>query len=102
MLKDFLSKHNLKYDELNSSERETLTQWMETLQARTLTVPAITEYIGRMKDAVSAELAAYNLSKEQDLLLKARLKNYLLLEAFLTSPEKARKAIEQSLSSIKK
>ena len=37
----------------------------------------------------------------KDLQLKARLKNYIMLEAFLLAPEKAQKAVEDSLKNIK-
>ena len=102
MFQDLLNKHNLKYEDLNSQERETLRSWVEATSKNELTVQKITEYIGQLKDAVEEELSAYDLPKEKDLLLKARLKNYRILHNFLTAPERARKLIEESLKNIKK
>lgn len=59
-----------------------------------------------MKNSIALQLSDLLVldeqSKEKDRLLKARLKNYLVLEAFLTSPEKAEKALRDSLKNLKK
>jgi hypothetical protein len=39
--------------------------------------------------------------KKRDLHRRARLKNYLMLQDFLTGPDKAKKWIEQQISTIK-
>jgi hypothetical protein len=101
MLSSLLSKFNLKYEDLTPVERDTLNQWMQSLSHKQLTVPIVTEYVRKLIEAVERELATYNLSKEQDLFLKARLKNFLMLHDFLTAPDKAQKHIEQSLQNIK-
>lgn len=101
MILDFLTKHDIKYEDLNPAERETLSQWYKTLESKTLSVVDVRDHVTNLIHAVENELADYKLPKEQDLLLKARLKNYLMLYDFLTAPEKARKYIEQSLKNIK-
>lgn len=95
-----LQKIGLRYDDLNSDEKETLSTWMVALQQNKVTVGTVSDYIRQMKDSVEKELTMTGLNSKQDLFLKARLRNYILLEAFLTSPEKAKEAIERSLSSM--
>lgn len=90
----------LKYEDLTSAERDTLNSWMQALQSNQMTIESVKGYITSMRDAVEQELEKSDNPKELDILLKARLKNYRLLDAFLTSPEKAKTAIERSLASF--
>lgn len=100
LLDNILEKSGLKYEDLEEAERETLTSWLEVLSKNELSVGKIREYIASMRDSVEQEITKTDLNTKQDLLLKARLRNYMLLEAFLTSPEKAKKAMEQALAGI--
>ncbi len=102
MIDEMLKKYNLKYEDLNQAERETLNMWLESLQKGALTIEKIREYVTNMKASVEQELTKYDLGSKQDLLLKGRLRNYMLLEAFLISPQKAKEAIERSLAGVKK
>jgi len=101
MLFQLLRQRNINYEDLNTAEKETLENWENALKASELTIEKIRDYIGMMVTGVENELAAYDLPKEKDLLLKARLRNYILLRAFLTGPEKARKAMEQAVNNLK-
>lgn len=102
MLSHLLDRFNLNYEDLNPLEKETLNQWYLSLEKSELTLPKVKEYLENLIKAVENELAAYDLPKNQDLFLKARLKNYLMLSDFLTAPDKARKYIEESLNNLKK
>ncbi len=102
MIDELLTKVNLKYEDLNSSEKETLNVWMEALQKGQLSVEKIKEYISAMREAVENEVAKSDLGSKQDLFLKARLRNYLLLESFLSTPAKAKEQIENAISSMTK
>jgi len=95
-----LERTGLKYEDLNTAERDTLNNWLETLNKGELTVQKIREYIFTMKEAVEAEVAKSNLDTKQDLYLKARLRNYMLLDAYLSTPEKAKEQIENQLAGI--
>lgn len=101
LIDDILTKFDVKFDDLNTAERETLNTMLESLQKKQLTVEKIKEYIGVMRDSVEMELTKIGHESKQDIFLKARLRNYMLLESFLASPEKARLAIERSLQGIK-
>jgi hypothetical protein len=97
-----LKQYDLKYEDLNAVERETFHKMLSSMQESTLTVANLKDYIVSMKESVEHELTKFDLGSKQDLFLKARLRNYMLLEAFLTTPEKAKKALHESLSRLKK
>lgn len=65
-----------------------------------LTPEKLKDYILSMRNAVENELVREVLNTTQDIFLKARLRNYMLLESFLMSPEKAKKALEDSIAEI--
>jgi len=100
IIDDILKKYNLKYDDLNSLEKETLFSWLDNINQSKLTIERIKDYIGAMRNSVELELTKTNHNSKQDLLLKARLKNYMLLEAFLSTPEKAKQALESAIAGI--
>ena len=100
MIDELLTKAGLKYEDLNAVERETLNTWMEALQKGQVSVEKVREYITSMKEAVEQELSKSDLGSKQDLFLKARLRNYMLLDAFLTTPERAKQQIENAISSM--
>jgi hypothetical protein len=102
MLSNLLDKFGVKYEDLTTAEKETLNQWTQALANKELTLTGVKDYIRALIEAVERELANYNLKKDQDLFLKARLKNYLMISDFLTGPDKAKKYIEQSIQNIKK
>jgi hypothetical protein len=95
-----LEKYNVKYNDLTNDERETLHSWITALSNKKITIELIKENIIAMKTAVEQELCKVGHNNKEDLFMKARLRNYMLLEAFLESPEKAKKALEQSLSGL--
>jgi hypothetical protein len=104
---EILNKLGLKYEDLNKAEKETLNQWMDALQKSSLTIEKIKDAIANMKYAVEQELINepetrfFFFINRRQILLKARLRNYMLIEALLTSPERAKQAIEQAVLSIK-
>lgn len=100
-LLEFLEERGIKYETLTTAEKDTLAQWSQALNKNELTLSSVKDYIRALIEGVERELANYNLDKKQDLFMKARLKNYLMLSDFLTGPEKAQKHIEQSLQNLK-
>lgn len=99
-LNKLLERAGLKYEDLTSAEKETYNNWMDALQQRKVTVQTVQEHITKMKHSVEEELTTASHNSKHDLFLKARLRNYLLLEAFLTSPEKAQKALERAIAGL--
>lgn len=97
---EILQKYNLKYDDLTPVERETLNSWISNLEQGQLSTEKLKDYIHTMKEAVETELTKVGHESKQDIFLKARLRNYMLLEAFLLTPEKAKARMEQALASM--
>jgi hypothetical protein len=97
VMDEMLQKFGLKYEDLKAGEREVLSGWMQDLSKNQLTVEKIKAYIERMRDEVEIELTKTEHNSKQDLFLKARLRNYMLLDAFMISPARAKRAIEEAL-----
>ncbi len=100
ILDDVLVKYNLKYEDLRSDERETLNVWLQALQQGQLTLEKVKSYVTGMRESIEQEVTKVGLTKEQDLFLKARLRNYILLEGFLSTPEKAKEQLDRAISSF--
>lgn len=112
---DILKRYDLKFEDLSADERETLFTWLRVLGEGKITIESIRTYIASMKEAVEKELTDYpeetiikiwfikiRIAKNRDkeLILKARLRNYMLLEAFLSTPERAKQALERTIEGI--
>jgi len=110
MFQSLLEKYNLTYDQLNTSERETVMRWAKALETKTLTPEDIKAHINSLIVALEKDLAgleaptslwAWLFTSKRDIYLKARLKNYLLLQDLLSGPERARQFIEAHLQNFK-
>ncbi len=100
MMNEILEKWGVKYEDLNAMEKETLNKMLEDLSKTQLTLDKVKTYLATMRDSVEQELTKTGLNSKQDLFLKARLRNYMLLEAFLSTPEKAKQALEQAMKGL--
>lgn len=100
MIDEILKKFNVKYEDLNVAEKDTLNMWLSSAQGGAMSSEKIKDHIRAMRDAVEQELCKVGHETTQDIFLKARLRNYMLLEAFLTSPERAKKQLEIAISNI--
>lgn len=101
ILDKILEEQGLNYEDLNQSEKDTYNK--ANFSIKKLTVGDIKAYVGEMKDSLALQLA--NSSSEEDLkniFLKARLKNYILMEAFLLRPEKAEEALKKQWGETQK
>ena len=100
IIDDILDKVGIKFNDLSIDEQETLHSWVGAVETAQMNSVKIKEYIQSMKQSVSLELSTSKLGKKEDMYLKARLRNYILLEAFLESPQKAKKALDRAISGI--
>lgn len=114
---DILEKYDLKFEDLDSEELEVYKSWQKALEGNTLTLEDVRHYVNQLRDSVSAKLAESVVSKklikfwlfsitvrsggDQDDYLKARLKNLMLLDAMLSSPERAKRMIEKQISTMR-
>lgn len=97
-------------DKLNAEEKQTYFSMLETVKSAQLTPEKLKEYITSMRQAVTKELVdepefnyifIFKVPNRKQILLKARLQNYMLLEAFLDTPRKAEEALEGMIGNIK-
>ena len=104
-----LDKFQLTEENLNSEERQTLERWIDAARSKEISLDDVRANIGQLITAVERELATLRESTsfwnwlfhhKRDTYLKARLFNYLMLQDFLLSPERAKKFIEQNLSNL--
>ena len=100
MIDKILEKYNLKYEDLGSDEKETIHSWMSRLQEGQMSLEKVKDYIDSMKMSVETELSGTSHNSKQDIFLKARLRNYILLEALLSSPEKAQAQLDRMVASF--
>lgn len=92
-----LEEQGLNYEDLNATERETYNKGNFSTQQ--LAVSDIKTYVTAMKDSVALQLTNTLLTDPETLhILQARLKNYILFEAFLLRPEKAEEAIRKGFA----
>lgn len=113
-----LQKYGLTEADLDSpghmGERETLHSLADKMQKREMTISEIKDHVFSMKYRVELDLVNepefiaskilpfIKVRNDKNIYLKARLNNYLLLEAFLEGPGKAKMAVERAISNIKK
>ena len=110
MLSKLLEDKGIKYEDLNAAEKETLSKWEQTLAKNELTLQHVKDYIPRLIEAVEREITDVKestsiwsfLFRKKDIFLKARLRNYLMIQDFLSTPDRAKKYIEQSIQNINK
>jgi len=101
MIEEILKKFGVKsYGDLTEEERVVFDKWMGVLSKQELTINDVRGYIQSVRDVVEDKLTETTHNKEEDIFLKARLKNYRLLDAFLLSPEKAKEEVNKHISSI--
>ena len=91
------------YDELTGPERDTYHKWLNTIATSAITPDDMRRHIQSMRLAVETELIDtdefiyflwFKRINRKHVLLKARLKNYLLLETFLNRPERAKEMLD--------
>src|SRR3990167_4193032 len=106
MIDQLLEKVGLKYEDLNPSEKETLNVWLEALQKGQVSVEKIKDYITTMREAVEQEISKeptfisifiFKVENPNLIRLQARLRNYILFGAFLSTPERAKQQMENAM-----
>lgn len=106
---DRLEEQGIKIEELNAVEQETYSKMLEEVQKSQLTPEKLKAHISGMREAITKELVdepefnyifIFKVANRRQIYLKARLKNYVLLESFLNSPQKAKEVLESMINNI--
>lgn len=123
IITEVLSKYDLQYSDLRANEREYLQNWLSSLKSNTLTLPKVKDYISAMRAQIEQELTEKSdtptswltitsflipiigiirkwYADQRKVELTARLRNYVLLEQLLTSPEKAQENLERQVAAF--
>ena len=103
-------KLGIKIDDLNAIEKETYFKMLEEVEKSEITPQRLKDYVASMREAVAEEIAneptfirilIFKVENPNLIRLQARLKNYMLLEAFLTSHKRAKEQLESMIANIK-
>lgn len=104
-----LEQKGFSIDKLNIKEKETYFQMLDTVQKAQLTPEKLREYISSMREAVTQDLVnepafirifLFKVENPRLIRLQARLQNYILIEAFLTSPVKAEEQLKTMVNNL--
>ena len=110
MFEEFLRQRGYKESDFSEEEKGTLMNMLGDLKKSILTIEKWKTYIEIMRDQVSKELEEtpefiriflFKVENRQQILLKARLRNYRVMLSLLTAPDKAQKAVDEALKNIK-
>ena len=111
MFEDLLKPYKLKFEDLNSLERETLRKWADRLQTTPLTVDDIRNKLTDLILAIERDLASLDepetfwqwlFRRRRAEYRAARLQNYLLLRDFIDGPARAKQALDAHLKRLSK
>ena len=116
MIDQILEKFGLTYKDLDtpghSGELKTLLDMESEVQKQgQMSVESIKKNISSLKDAVEKELIdepefnyifTFKVPNRKQIYLKARLKNYMLLDAYLNSPERMKEMMEDMVAGLAK
>lgn len=108
---DIEEKLGIRIEDLNSAEKKTYIKMLEAVSSSEMTPEKLKAYVSQMKEAVERDLInepefnyifIFKVANRKQILLKARLLNYILLEAFLLSPQRAKEALEGMIGNLEK
>lgn len=82
------------WDSLNSEEQALYLDHLKIIEGKAITVDDTKVFVRQMITNIERVLVDTKENSNHSRNLKARLKNFLVLESFLYSPDKAKKALE--------
>ena len=82
------------YDKLSEDEQKVYRDQLEVIQGKQITIEDIKVFVRGMIGAIERSLSDTKEGSHESRHLKARLKNALVIEAYIFSPERAKKALE--------
>jgi len=113
MTDDLLKKYNVSMNDLTPDEMESFFNLLKATETRELDLPKVKVYLRDLITALEREIVKtdewepyffgmFRRESRKHLYLKARLNNYLTLEDFVTSPERARRVLEEATERLGK
>lgn len=110
MLDQILEKLGRDYDELEPEERISLHSIVEAAEKKQITPERMKVAISKMREAVQLALIdepefnyifIFKVPNRKQIYLKARMRNYLMIESLFVDSELAKKSIEEAVARIK-
>jgi len=110
MIDQLEEKYGFKVENLNSAEKATFFEMLDSVTKSVMTPEKLRDYVVAMRDAVEREMVKeptfirifiFKFENPKLIRLQARLQNYMLLESFLISPERAKKAYDEAVARIR-
>jgi len=86
------------WESLNSEEQALYLEHIKIIEGKAITVEDTRDFVRRMIIIIERLLVDTKENSRESKNLKARLKNFLLLEDFLYSAERAKKSLEKFYS----
>lgn len=113
LLQDLLQQHNTSLEGMSQDEMDSFFNLLRAAESKSLDMPKLKLVLRDLISAVERDLidadeydyAFFGLVRRlnrKHLFLKARLHNYLVLEGMVTSPERARRAMEDVIERLGK
>lgn len=119
-----LEPFGLTFDELTEDEQKTYTQWLGNLKKNEVTLDDVKSYITSLRESVETEITAMQetsgswlsflpmlipligivrkwYADQKKVYLEARLRNLILIEAFVYRQERAEHALEKLIATVK-
>ena len=102
-------KFGIKIETLNSVEMATYNKMLKAVQKAQIDQVTLKKYVVSMRESVERELIKepefkwifiFRVFNRKQIMLKARLQNYLLWETFLVSPAKAKERLEEMIDGM--
>jgi hypothetical protein len=109
LIEDIEEKSGLKIESLNAVEKQTFLSMISEIEKVKMTPEKLKDYITSMREAVENDLAKepsfiriliFKVENPNLIRLQARLQNYLLLESFLLTPERAKAQLDGMLNNV--
>lgn len=112
LVDDLLKKyHKETIEELSEEESNTFFKMLDDVKRKVVDIPKYKMYLRELITGVERELVdvpeyeayffgVFRRENRQHLFLKARLKNYLFLEAFLLAPDRAKRILDDAMDRV--
>lgn len=107
LIDNLQEKYKFKVDDLSKEERSDFYAMLSDVQKTELDPQKMRDHMAIMRYTVEKLLIKepefvrvfiFKFANRKQILLKARLQNYMMLEAFLSSHKKAQQFLEDSLA----
>lgn len=83
------------WDKLNSEEQSLYLEHIKVIEGKAITIDDTKDFARRVITTIERLLVDTPENSRESLNLKARLKNFLILEDFLYSADRAKKSLEK-------